>query len=96
MKWHSDVPQGPTELIHPVKDQRYYLNYHPFNYPKTTYLQEGSQGEDTQVEEDSQEEEFLEEAEDIQEEEAHLEQDPLVEDGGPHQSKYHNHNQGNW
>ncbi len=54
-------------------------------YPQEDSLEEG----------DSLEEEYWEEVEDTQEE-VHLEQDPLEEDGGPHQSKCPSHNQENW
>ncbi len=79
-----------------MADQKYYLNYHQFNYLKTTDLQEDFQEEDFPEAEDSLEEEHLEEVEDTQEGEAHWEPDPLEADGDLRQSKYHNHNKANW
>ncbi len=64
MKQHYDMPQDPTELTHPVKDQSYYLSYHQLDSLKMTDLEEGSLVEDSQegadspeAEEDSPEEE---------------------------------------
>ncbi len=97
MKRHFDMLWGPTGPTCQVEDQRYYQNYHPSNYPKTTDLQEGFPGEDIPEEGDSLEEEFLEEVEDTQEEGARQVQDPQEEVvGDPHQSKYHNHKQESW
>jgi len=96
-KQPSNAPADLTEPIHPVEDQNNSLNYCQFDYPKTTYPQEGSLEEDSPEEEDFQAEEYLEEVEDIlEEEEAHLEWDPLEEDGDLHPSKYCNHNQESW
>ena len=86
MKRPSNAPLDWTEPIHLVEDQNDSLNYHQFDYPKMTYLQEGSQ-----------EEEYLEEVEDtLEEEEAHPERDHPEEDGDLHPFKYHNHNQESW
>ena len=96
MKQHFNVLWDPTGPTHQVEDQKPYQNYCQYDYLKMTDLQEDSQEEDILVVEDSQEEESQVEAEDTQEE-AHWEQDPLeAEDGDPHQSKYHNHNQESW
>ncbi len=90
MKQHFDVPLDLTEQIHQAEDQNNSWNYHPYDYLKMIYPQEGSQAE-----EDFQAEEYPEEEEDTLVEEAHQEEDLLEVDGGPHQFKYLNHNMGN-
>src|SRR6266581_589825 len=97
MKQPSNAPLDQTETIHLVENQNDSLNYCQSDYPKTTYLQEGSQEEDSLEEEDSQEEEYPEEVEDTPEEvEVHPEWSHLEEDGDHHLFKYHNHNQESW
>jgi len=91
MKQHYDVPRGLTKWIPLVEDQNCYLNYHQFDSHKTTDLEEGFLGEDSQEEGDSQEEveDFLEVEDTLEEVEAPPVPDHLVEDGAHHLHLYH-------
>ncbi len=77
--------------IHLVAGLKCSQNYHLFVSHKMIDQQEGFREEDSWEEEDSQEMEYLEE-----EEEVHPEPDPLEEDGGHRQFKYHSCNKENW